>query len=497
MSGRLVADAADLGAVRRNLGALLGRQLPAVAGKARVEAALSGTERAPALRATGTAPTLRAGRASRSRACGSSRARRGRCAARLVDVEGGAAAVRLGAEEIARALAPRPARERGGERLRVRGASCGRRQARSPSTRAAGSDRAATASRSPSSTLAYPGARWRLDHPATIRFEGPAMDRLELVTGEQRISVEGGLGARGALDAHVELVRVDLTRLPPGVIPRNLGVAGVLSADARATGTTRRPRLAARFELEGGAVRGLAGLHGAGSGSWDGRARRASATLAVERAGGGAVDVSADVPRPARLLAGGAARRAHPRAGAPGRARPCRGGSGHPLEGILALDGDARRDLRGVPRLSAEASLEKGAYQELRPFAIAATLENPGEQAELRATATYDGRARARVEGGGAARPRGRDRPPGVALAGAADGAARGERHVPGLDLARSPACSGCPTTSSGTLAARATLDGQRRGAARQPHRRPRARRDRGLPATWARASASRSRRRR
>jgi translocation and assembly module TamB len=293
----------------------------------------------------------------------------------LVDVEGGAASVRSGAEEIARASRPRPARERGGERLRVRVASCGRRQGRSPSTRAAGW----TAPRPlalAELTLAYPGARWRLDHPATIRFAGPATDRLELMTGEQRISVEGGLGARGALDAHIELVRVDLTRLPPGLIPRNLGVAGVLSADARATGTTRSPRLAARFELEGGAVRGLAGLHGAGSGSWDGRARRASATLTVERADGGVVDVSADVPLPLdRSPAAPLNVRIRVQA-LPVAPVLAAAGAATPLEGILALDATLA-GTSGAPRLSAQASLEKGAYHELRPFAIAATLETP------------------------------------------------------------------------------------------------------------------------
>ena len=458
VSGRLVADAADLGAVRRNLGALLGRKLPAVAGKARVEAALSGTERAPALRATGTAPTLRVGGVAlqgvRLVASASGPLRRP-----LVDVEGGAASVRSGAEEIARALSLRARLEN--EEASVSASAALPAVGDSPlAIDARGRlgprrDRFALAEL----TLAYPGARWRLDHPATIRFEGPATDRLELVTGEQRISVEGGLGARGALDAHVELVRVDLTRLPPGVIPRNLGVAGVLSADARATGTTRRPRLAGRFELEGGAVRGLAGLHGAGSGSWDGRARRASATLAVERAGGGAVDVSADVPLPLdRSPAAPLNVRIRVQA-LPVAPVLAAAGAATPLEGILALEATLA-GTSGASRLSAQASLEKGAYQEFRPFAIAATLENPGEHAELRATVTYDAaralelKAAAPLDLGDViARPA-------VAIGALRTAPVEASAIVPGLDLALLAGVLGLPDELRGTADVRATLTG-------------------------------------
>jgi len=408
--------------------------------------------------ATGAAPTLRVGGVAlqgvRLVASASGPLRRP-----LVDVQGGAASVRSGAEEIARALSLRARLENEEASVSASAAlpAVGDRPLAIDARGRLGPrrDRFALAEL----TLAYPGARWRLDHPATIRFAGPATDRLELMTGEQRISVEGGLGARGALDAHVELVRVDLTRLPPGLIPRNLGVAGVLSADARATGTTRRPRLEARFELEGGAVRGLAGLHGAGSGSWDGRARRASATLAVERADGGVVDVSADVPVPlGRSPAAPLAVRLRVQA-LPVAPVLAAAGAASPLEGIIALDASLT-GTSGLPRLSAEVSLDKGVYGELGPFAIAARLEDPGERAELRASATYDGARALEVEaaapfdlGEVIARP-------GVALAALRKAPLEASAAVPGLDLAALAGVLGLPDHLEGSLSARATLTG-------------------------------------
>ncbi|WP_242346960.1 translocation/assembly module TamB domain-containing protein [Anaeromyxobacter terrae] len=458
VSGKLAADAADLGRATRNLGALLGEKLPAVSGRARVEAALSGTERAPALRATGDAPALRVGdlalRGVRLEADASGPLRRP-----VVRLDGAVAAVRSGSDDVAHGVALSARLEN--EDVVVSGSASLPAVGNQPiSLDAHGTlgprrDRLALSRLA----LAYPAVRWALAHPATVRFAGPAVDRLELVSGEQRLAVEGGLGPRGALDARAELARVDLARLPPGVIPRGLGVAGVLTADARATGTTRRPVVDARLELSGGAVRGLSGLDASGTASWDGKGRRAALSLAVQRAAGGLVDVTADLPLPL-ARSPGARLSARVRVEAlPVAPLLAAAGAASPLEGIVALDVTVE-GTAGAPRLTAQASLDGGSYGEVGPFALALTLENPGERAALHASATYDGTPALVVDAAApldlwelVARPSG-------AVAGLRRAPVEVSAVVPGLQLAALAGVLGLPEELEGTLEARAAIAG-------------------------------------
>ncbi|ABS24392.1 translocation/assembly module TamB [Anaeromyxobacter sp. Fw109-5] len=458
VSGRVDADAADLGVAMRNLGALLGKELPDLRGSARVEAALSGTERAPVARATVSAPALRSG----GLAVGGVKldvSAEGPLRRPTVSVEGVVAALRSGGDEIARGLVLR-ARLADEEAVVSASAALPAVGDRPFALDARGRlgprrDRLALAQLA----IAYPGARWTLTHPAELRFAGPSVDRLELVADAQRIALEGGLTPRGGLDAHAKLVGVDLTRLPPGVIPRNLGVAGLVSADARAGGTRRRPLLDASFDFRGGAVRGLAGLDGAGTARWDGRARRAAVTLGVARADGGSVDLSADLPIPLdRSPAAPLAARVR------GRALPvapvlAAAGAASPLQGTVELDA-ALEGTVGAPRVRADATLAEGAYEDLGPFAIAIALEDAGERAELRASAAYDGVRALVLE---AAAPLDLSEViagPSEALAALRGAPVEANVAVPGLELAPLAGVRGIPAGLEGTLEVRAALAG-------------------------------------
>lgn len=458
VSGRLAADATDLRVAMRNLGALLGEELPDLRGSARVEAELSGTERAPVARGTIAAPALRSG----GLAVGGVQldvSAEGPLRRPSFSVEGVVAALRSGRDELARGIALR-ARLADEEAVVSATAALPAVGNRPFALDARGSlgprrDRLALAQLE----IAYPGTRWTLTHPAEVRFAGPSVDRLELVADAQRIALEGGLTPRGGLDAHAKLVGVDLTRLPPGVIPRDLGVAGLVSVDARADGTTRRPRLDASFEFRRGAVRGLAGLDGAGTARWDGRARRAAVTLGVARADGGSVDLSADLPipldrSPAAPLA--ARVRVHALPVAPVLAAA---GAASPLQGTVELDA-ALEGTVGAPRVRAEASLAEGAYEELGPFALAVALEDAGERVELRASAAYDGVRALVLEAAAPLDLWELIDDPADALAALRKAPAEANVAVPGFELAALAGVRGIPAELEGTLEVRAALAG-------------------------------------
>jgi translocation and assembly module TamB len=240
--------------------------------------------------------------------------------------------------------------------------------------------------------LAWPKSRFTLARPTELRFEGPSVDRLELVSGGQRIAVSGGLGQRGRIDARAELVGVDLARLPPGLVPGDLELGGTLTLEARASGTTAKPVVDARLALEEGAAFGIAGVAALGTGRWDGANRRAAVDIEVRREAGGIVAIRAELP--AEL----------------GRAR-----AAEPLEATIRVEGvSVEEALRlakvevpakgiasaearvtgtvGAPAFEATAALEEGAYGELAPLTARLRLDATGDEAKLEL----------RAEGGGA-----------------------------------------------------------------------------------------------
>ena len=105
-------------------------------------------------------------------------------------------------------------------------------------------------------SLAWPGARYALLRPAQVTFQPAGVDRAELADGPHRLALSGGLGPKGSLDARLEVVRLDLARLPRGVLAPGLGVAGEVSLDVRATGSTAAPVVVAQLAWSGGAAHG-------------------------------------------------------------------------------------------------------------------------------------------------------------------------------------------------------------------------------------------------
>lgn len=239
--------------------------------------------------------------------------------------------------------------------------------------------------------VAWPKTRYTMARPAELRFEGPTVDRLELVSGAQRIAVSGGFGARGRLDARAELAAVDLARLPPGLLPEDLGLAGALTLDATATGTTSQPILEGRLALAEGAVHGISGLAVVGTARWDGAKRRAAADLEARRAAGGSVAVRGELP--IRLS------RARPSERLDATARV----EGIAIEDLLRVlevelpaAGIATAEVKlagtvGAPRLEATAAVEGGRYGDLAPVSVRVALEDPGEEARLEVAAEANG----------------------------------------------------------------------------------------------------------
>lgn len=391
VGGEVTAVADDLARLGRNLAALTGAPVPPLGGRLRARVTLAGTAAAPEVRATVEAPLLLAGTSRveavalsaeaagpmvtpRARLTASAaRAGTGGTEARALQVTAG-----LAGDEAAlslSALLP----DVGRDPVTLQGAARLARGRRGAEVREL--------------TLGWPGARWALARPAAATFDPPAVDRLELADGPRRLALSGGLGPRQALDARLEVVRLDLARLPRGLLPPDLGAKGELSLDARATGTTRHPSVAAHLALTGGEARGLAGLQLLGDLGWDGRASRLTADLGLVRAEGGALDLAADLPLPLGRAAGG-----EPLSltlGASGWSlellRAVAGaGAGPPLTGTLgahlALAGTV-----GRPTAKAAVTLEDGRLEDLGPIGVASALELDGDAAHLTAAARLDG----------------------------------------------------------------------------------------------------------
>lgn len=111
--------------------------------------------------------------------------------------------------------------------------------------------------------LTSPEARWRLAAPARIVVGPDALEvaGFDLRSGAQALRAEVEAGRAGRVDARIDVVALDLARLPKLVQPRGRELGGRLDLTARVTGTRRRPSLAARLSLANarvGAARDLA-----------------------------------------------------------------------------------------------------------------------------------------------------------------------------------------------------------------------------------------------
>ena len=406
VGGSLTLTAADLSAFGRNLTGLGLRGLPPLSGRLNASAALSGTAEAPAVKGSVEAPQLAVsgvaltglsltaeGSGPLASARGSLSARLGRLTSGGLQVERVQLTAGLAGDE-ARLAFTAVAPTLGGTALALQGL------ARLDSDR--------RGARLQELALTGPGARATLVRPAVLTFDPLRVDRLELADGARRLVFVGGLGPAGALDAQLQLSRIDLKGLPGTVLPASLGLAGEVSLEAEATGTTAAPEVKAHAGWSGGAVRGLEGLELQADLGWSGSQRRASADVLLARAGGGQLSLSADLPVPFT----GRARRAEPLSVETNA-------SGWPLEALAkvatadALPADAAAPhlqpvgarLSGLagfsarlsgtvaaPSLTAGLILEEVRSAGLGPFGLEAALEAPGGQATLTADATLERR---------------------------------------------------------------------------------------------------------
>jgi translocation and assembly module TamB len=457
VAGDLTLDAGDLSRAHRAVVAVTGLALPPLGGRLRARATLAGSSAAPAVSATLRAPSLRAGPlraeavALSLDAAGPLAAARLRLAARAARAEvEGTAAREL---ELAAALAGEQASlsltgslpHLGPDPLAVTGAARLAADRRSAELREL--------------SIRWPGKRFALARPATVTFTPPSVDRLELADGPRSIALSGGLRPRGALDARLDAVRLDLDLLTRGLVPPEAGVRGELSFEARASGTVRAPRVAVHLSLTDAGVRGLTGLQVLGELRWDGRGRLAG-DARLRRTAGGALDLSADVPlplgrarpdQPLALTADATAWPLEPLGQAAALATAVKG----TLGGRLALSGTV-----AAPALEAALTLDEGAVNGVGPLAAAVALQGSKDGARLTAATRLAGAPLAELDARLPLPLADLLRRPEAALRALARAPVAGALEVPGVELAPLSGKLGLPQGLAGTVRGSFALDG-------------------------------------
>jgi translocation and assembly module TamB len=463
LAGHLALDARDLAALRRDLSVLLDRPLPELAGAARVEADVVGTEAAPTarfnlasgglaaagvsargieLRGEVAAPLARprasvAGRAARVLAGGLDLRRielSGRFDGRAGEVSASGLAPALGKEPLA---------------LRLAGTLSGDGKALSISA----------------ATLGWPGTRFELEEPARVDLTGPAVDKLVLASRRQRIELEGGWSGRGrarALEARARLASIELASVPAALLPSGVGLAGRIDGEIAARGS-RYVDVDARARLSDGAAYGLTGLSASTALSFDGRARRVRVELGARRAAGGEFSARAELPAGlARGAAPIAARVAVSGVPVSEVLRVAHVVTTEPADGTLALELTAGGTV-AAPRLDAAASLDGGRYGDLAPLSVALRLEAAEGEARLTGRSSYRGASALVLDAKLPVRLGELLREPGPAARAIAAAPLRALAEVPGLDLAGVAGRDGLPEGLAGRLSARIELTGSAR----------------------------------
>ena len=464
VSGRFTLEAGDLGRAGANLEALLGQAWPQVAGRLTLTAEVSGTSAAPRLAGALVLPRLVAGgftaeggrleiAAAGPLAQGSfhvggvlARATAGGVELRGARLDVGLAdeAVVASVSSLLPGLGPDPAT------LDLAGRLTPGRRGLSVSAL----------------SLGWPGARYALVRPALVIFDPLAVDRLELADGDRSLAFSGGFGARRTVDARLEATRLDLARLPRGLLPPDLALAGVASLDVRATGLAATPRLSAHLVLEGGAVRGLEGLRLAGDLCWDVATHRLTADLGLVRAAGGTLDVTGDLRLPldgapaAEPLSLTVAAAGWPSASLAAATQLELPASGR-LGARLTLAGTA-----GAPTVEATVTLDEARRLDLGPVDLSVALKFPAAgpggagRAELTAAVRRAGTllasARASTPLDGAALLA----RPGATLERLREAPLEADLDLPGADLAPFAGQGALPEGLAGTLSGHATLRG-------------------------------------
>jgi translocation and assembly module TamB len=466
VAAQATVEGADLAQLRRNLELLLGRPLPALAGTARAEVALTGTEAAPAAHVALSAPSLALGGTSLT-GLGVTGDVAGPWRAPRVQLDGGAARLVAGGLDARTLKLHAHLVGRSGE-VRLTGAvpEVGPDALAVSATGTLAEDRSALALTA--LTLAWPGDRFELASPARVRFAPPAVDRLVLAFGDQRLAISGGLlgeGAHRAVDARVEIERLDLAKLPRQLLPEKLALAGRVRLDVRATGPLAAPQLAGQVELTEGALLGLEGLQADGTLAYDGAKRRARVDLTATRATGGEVAVRAEVPvlltraGPAAALSAHVSVRSFPVTEALRMARP---ELAPQVDGLASLEADLGGTV-GAPSLSANATLEQGRYADLDALAVTLKLEHVRGRAHLVGAVDRNRRRALDVDAGVPLDLAALLREPGRVGRALPDAPLAATLAVPGLDLAGLAGKMGVPEGLAGTLSLKADLSGHPR----------------------------------
>jgi len=452
-SARLTAQVDDLARALANVGKLVGTELPPFSGRARIEAGLSGSAAAPVLNAEVSSPDLSigdvAGNGIEARVEASSPFWPGRhkVEVRIDHLVSGDMAI---ATRVALDGTLAPATGGAGFELSASGEvpSLGNETVSVGAEGTLPAD--VTSLRLSELTLGWPGSPYALQAPATITFEGPRVDRFALASGPKRIVLEGGIGPGTAVDAHLELSEFDVTSLPPGLLPTDLGIAGVVSLDARATGSLARPNLEGQFAVKDGAFRTEHGCHAEGTLRYDGRARRATVELGLLREETGSVDIKADIPFP---LSG---RPAEPVsasldvASVPIPALLDLADVSFPASGQLSVKVEVS-GTAGMPAVSATIALEGGTFRDLQGIGLSGTVE-ARETGEAVADLELSGQPAARVEGKVPLSTAAMMADPARALEGLREALFEVDVSLPGLDLALLSGRLGVPEGLEGSL---------------------------------------------
>jgi len=463
MAGEAVLGLTDLAMAQKNAESLLAHPLPPMTGMARVEATLSGTERAPTalLRATSSQLSV----ASMS-ATGVSLSVNltGPLAAPNAQLTG--AIDRLFTSNLdARNLALRAQfAQRAGE---VTATGSVPLLGKEPILlRLAGALNPDNRSLLLSGlTLAWPGDRFELEQPARVNLAGPSVDRLSLAAGAQRLFVAGGAagqGRRRVLDVHAKIEELDLARLPRALLAPQLGLAGIVSAEATARGALDGPRLTLTAAIANGAVSGLDGLSANVGLRYDGGMRRARVHLGLRRAAGGELAVRGDLPVPPARAAGrepieaSVVLRNFPLAEA---VRLADVDPGADLEGQTELEIEAAGTV-AAPTFTASASVSNARYGDLEALALRARLNARGEQAQLTASLEGEGARALELEASMKLACALLLRDPARAVHRLLAERFAASALVPGFELGLVAGRMGLPEDLRGTLSARADLSG-------------------------------------
>jgi translocation and assembly module TamB len=465
LAGKARLDASDLAAAMATVSAISGARMPALGGRATADLRAAGTVAAPELHAAIVAQRLDAPGVSLSGARLAAEVS-GPLRAPVLGVEGGVAEVRA-ADRTAREVVLHGSFDGRAASVSVR--ALVKELGEEPVTLAARGALAADRSAADLSELSFswPGTRFALARPARVTFAGPSVDRLELASDSQRLAVEGGFldvrrGRRAAkaLDARAWVERFDLARLPAGILPEDLGLAGTLTASAVARGDPAAPVVDARVELEEGVVSSVDGLSLAADGTYDGPTGRARVAAGLRHAAGGEVELRAELPvafasaprdAPVQLTVSAreidvadALRLAH---------------------SAVPLGGTANADLAvagtiGRPSIDVSASLDDASWAEYGPLALRAAVKDPGGEAQFEAALTWRG-ARALEVGGTVPLDTGELVRASVRTVRRLQAAPVDARvRVPDFDLALLAGVAGLPADLAGSIAGDGTVKG-------------------------------------